>query len=305
MCLTTATVIHRLRFRPLDYDSIPAIAPLLARSRSRTCDYTLAGLLMWARYFDYRYAVCRGTLFIKGVKENDRSVPAFSLPIGEMPLDDSIAMLRAYCREEGVPTVLSAVPEDRLGELRALGADRIEELVDWADYLYNARDLATLSGSAYSKKRNHVNRFASDHPEAALVELTPALVPDVKRFLDSLPVDREHATAMVERREVERLLDRWGSLPMDGAVLMTPDTGITAFAIGEVMADTLYVHVEKMLHDVNGAGETINKGFAAMMLDRYGVTFVNREEDAGDEGLRRAKESYHPLMMLRKYNVEF
>lgn len=305
MCLTTATVIPRLRFRPLDYDSITTIAPLLAQSHSRTCDYTLAGLLMWARYFDYHYAICRGTLFIKGVKENDRSVPAFSLPIGELPLAESIDILRGYCREEGVPTVLSAVPEDRLDELRALGASSVEELVDWADYLYNARDLATLAGSHYNKKRNHVNRFASDHPGAALVELTPELVPDIKKFLDSLPVDREHVTAGVERHEVMRLLDRWGNLPMEGAVLVTPDKGITAFAIGEVIADTLYVHVEKMLHDVNGAGETINKGFAAMMLDRYGVTFINREEDAGDEGLRRAKESYHPLMMLRKYNVEF
>ena len=96
-------------------------------------------------------------------------------------------------------------------------------------------------------------------------------------------------TAQIERNEAMRLLDHWDSLPMDGAVLVTPDRGIVAFAIGGDHSRHSYVHIEKMLHDINGAGETINKEFAAMMLDRYGVTFINREEDAGDEGLRRAK----------------
>lgn len=305
MYLHVSTVIPRLRFHRLDYDAVSRIAPLLARAHSRTCDYTLAGMLMWARYFNYEYAVTDGTLFVKGVEENDRTTPAFSLPLGDMPLERAVAHLREYCMAENIPLVFSAVPEDRVEELRSLGECRVEELADWADYLYNARDLATLSGNRYSKKRNHVNRFASDHPGAYLAELTPDMIPEVKKFLATLPADGEYATAQVERDEVDRLLDHWDMIPMEGAVLSTPDLGIVAFAIGEVIADTLYVHVEKMLHDVNGAGETINKGFATMMLDRYGMTFINREEDAGDPGLRRAKESYHPLMMLRKYNVAY
>ncbi len=305
MYLSTTAVIPRLRFHKMDYNAVATISPLLARSHSRTCDYTIAGMIMWAHYFNYEYAIVDNTLFVKGVEENDRTTPAFSIPIGEMPLSDAAALLKEYCMAENIPLVFSTVPEDRVEELRQLGECRIEELTDWADYLYNARDLATLSGNRYSKKRNHVNRFPRDPPGASLVDLTPDMVPRIKTFLDTLPPDEEHVTAQIERNEVMRLLDHWDSLPMDGAALMTPDRGIVAFAIGEVIADTLYVHIEKMLHDINGAGETINKEFAAMMLDRYGVTFINREEDAGDEGLRRAKESYHPLMMLRKYNVAF
>ncbi len=304
MYLSTTTVDNRIRFRKLDYSALDAVLPFMRRSRSRTCDYTIAGMLMWADYFGYEYAVIDNTLFVKGVAENDRSIPAFSLPIGDMPLADAVALLRGYCRDQGVPLVFSAVPEDRVAELRALGECRVEELADWADYLYNARDLATLPGNRYSKKRNHVNRFVSDHPGSTLIELTPDMVDDVRAFLDTLPLDYEHETALVERREVDRMLDMWGMIPMDGAVLRTPDLGIVAFAIGEVVGDTLYVHIEKMAHGVNGAGESINKGFASMMLERYGMAYVNREEDAGDEGLRKAKESYHPVMMLRKYNVE-
>lgn len=305
MYLSTTAVLPRLRFHKMDYSSVDTIRQLLARSHSRTCDYTLAGMIMWAHYFNYEYAIVGNTLFVKGVEENDRSTPAFSIPIGEMPLSESVALLKEYCRDENIPLVFSAVPEDRVEELRQLGDCHVEELTDWADYLYNARELATLPGNRYSKKRNHVNRFTSDHPGTTLVDLTPEMVPQIKDFINSLPPDREHVTAQIERNEVIRLLDHWDSVHMDGAVLVTPDHGIVAFAIGEVIADTLYVHIEKMLHDINGAGETINKEFAAMMLERYGVTFINREEDAGDEGLRRAKESYHPLMMLRKYNVAF
>lgn len=305
MYLPVSAVVPRLRFHTLDYNAVGAITPLLERSRSRTCDYTVAGMLMWARYFKYEYALTDGTLFVKGVEENARTTPAFSLPLGDMPMPEAVQLLKEYCAVRDTPLVFSAVPEDRVGELQRLGNCRVEELTDWADYLYNARDLATLSGNRYSKKRNHVNRFTSDHPDARIIPLTAALIPQLKGFVSSLPPDGEHATAQVEREEVDRLLDHWNSISMDGAVLLTPDLGIVAFAIGEVIADTLYVHVEKMLHDVNGAGETINKGFASMMLDRYGMTFINREEDAGDPGLRRAKESYHPLMMLRKYNVAY
>ncbi len=74
--------------------------------------------------------------------------------------------------------------------------------------------------------------------------------------------------------------------------------------LGEVVGDTLYVHVEKMNHDVAGAGETINKLFAENMVSRYaGLRYINREEDMNDEGLRFAKESYHPVAILDKCNV--
>ena len=87
-------------------------------------------------------------------------------------------------------------------------------------------------------------------------------------------------------------------------MLSTPSDGIVAFTLGEVIGDTLYVHIEKMSHDIAGAGETINRLFASMMTTIHpSVQYINREEDVGDPGLRHAKESYHPLELLKKYNV--
>lgn len=79
-----------------------------------------------------------------------------------------------------------------------------------------------------------------------------------------------------------------------------------AFTIGDVKGDTLFIHIEKALREYNGSYEIINQQFAKAMCDKYPeIKYVNREDDAGDIGLRMAKESYHPLEILRKYNVTF
>lgn len=299
----------RLTFKPMGLEDIPAIMPYLALSGVRTCDYTVGGLLMWARYFDYSYAIVDGTLFIKGVTEDDVTRPAFSLPVGSMPLPRAIGLLKEYCRaHRAMPLTFSAVPEERLEELRALGASEITPLADWSDYLYSAESLTTLSGKKLSKKRNHVNRFEADWPDYTLDPITSANIADVKAFYEAynLPLSKP-ALAEIEREQVFEVLDNLDRYPFEGAVLRVgPDRRIVAFAIGEIIGDTLYVHIEKMAHDVSGAGEAINKMFASMMCERHPeILYINREEDTGDPGLRYAKESYHPLRKLHKFNVEF
>ena len=79
---------------------------------------------------------------------------------------------------------------------------------------------------------------------------------------------------------------------------------IVAFTIGEIIGDTLFTHIEKMDHSVPGAGESINRFFAQHITSRHPeVRYINREEDAGDEGLRQAKLSYHPAILLTKYDI--
>lgn len=295
-----------LNFRPLRITDIPAIRPYLQAAPSRTCDFTIGGLLMWARYFNYTYAILDDTLFIKGVTEDDVTRPAFTLPIGAMDIADAIELLRGYCDlHSAMPLTFSAVPEESIPTLRAIGATAVTPLDGWSDYLYDAQALATLAGKKLSKKRNHVNRFISDNPSYTFTPLTPDLIPAVRDFFISRPLPlSKPAIAGVEREQVIEVLDNLDRFPFEGAILATPDHGIVAFTLGEVIADTLHVHIEKMNHEVPGAGETINRLFADMMLRRHpALLYINRQEDVGDPGLRHAKESYHPAAMLHKYNV--
>lgn len=300
----TAVRTSRLMFRPIGLKDMAAINRLLPLSGSRACDATIGGIYMWADYFKYEYCIYRDTLFIAGVSEGHMSLPAFSLPIGMLPLSESIGLLRDYCRAKGLPLRMSAVPDDRLASIPGVERATVEELTDWGDYIYDAESLATLSGKKLSKKRNHVNRFMLDNPGYRLDMLTADNASEVKAAYMSWEVQPDgSATAGAERDQTIKVLDHYGLYPFEGAVLRDGRGDVVAFTAGELSGDTLHVHIEKMNHAVAGAGETVNKLFASRMLDRYGMRYINREDDSGDPGLRQAKQSYNPAMILRKYDV--
>ncbi|MCC8175407.1 MAG: phosphatidylglycerol lysyltransferase domain-containing protein [Bacteroidales bacterium] len=304
--MPVTTVDRALRFKPVTLQDIPLISRLLAQGDSRTCDYTIGGIYMWIDYFRYSFAVEDNTLFIKGVTENHRQDVAFSLPIGPMPLGDAVGLIHQWCQDNGQRMRFSAIPEDKIQLIASCGRGTMEVLDDWADYLYNINDLATLTGKRYNKKRNHVNRFAAENPEASLDPLTEADVPALLDFVSRLHA-HEGSTADNEMEQVRAVLENWQAYPFVGGVLrLTPGGEIAAFTVGEIIGDTLYLHIEKMHHDIAGAGETINQRFAAHIAAAHPeVAYINREEDCGDPGLRQAKLSYHPAMLLSKYNLSF
>lgn len=300
-------MISPLEFKRITLDDIAEISKYLIHSKSHTCDYTVGGIYMWVHYFSYRYCIYRNTLFIEGVSEEDMSRPAFSMPLGELPLKESVELLRRYCEENGLPLRFSAIPEDRIDEFKAVGDWDIEPLADWADYLYDAESIATLSGKKLSKKRNHVNRFMADNPDAALHELREG---DVERVLKAFygwddAEEMQSLTAMEERDMTVNVMEHIERLPgFEGAYLDDGRGNIVAFTVGEVIGDTLYVHIEKMNHEVSGAGVAVFNLFVKEMLAKHpGLCYCNREEDVGDEGLRQAKLSYHPEAILQKYDL--
>ena len=298
----------RLVFRPFEYDEIRALLPMLASSPSRTCDFTVGGIYLWQRYFMYSRAIAEDTLFIRGVAEDDLSKTAYSLPQGRLRPDESIAMLLGATEAEGGDLLLSAVPEDRLEELYgAADIKGVTELPDWADYLYDIEPMATFAGKAMSKKRNHVNRFRADNPDASFELLTAANAGEALDFLSrhAVPGPDKSLTAdfdIMQTADTLRNLDRYPTF--EGLVLKTPERGVVAFTVGEVVNDTLYVHIEKMDHEVNGSGESISSRFCGLMKERHPeLLYVNREDSSGDPGLARAKMAYRPCALLRKYNV--
>lgn len=299
----------QLRFKPVCFEAMKHIWPLLALSPSRTCDFSYGGLLIWAPLFGYEYAVTDNTLFIRGRLEGDFSKAAFSLPSGEMPLRESLRLLGRGARLRGESLRLSAVPEYALPEVMSLKPSRVVELPDWADYMYDITLLATLAGKKMAKKRNHVNKFEASCPDAELHCMTAANIPDALRLLDSINASAPDVP-YIARAERQLCADTLALMaghdtPMYGAILYAQGRPV-AFTVGDIKGDTLFIHIEKADRAVPGAYEAINKYFAARMLASHpGLRYVNREDDAGDPGLRYAKRSYHPLAMLKKFDVTF
>lgn len=299
---------RNLDFKPVTPQSMREIWPYLLTEKGRTTDFSYAGLLMWVSYFNYEYAILNDTLFIKGVVENDRNTPAFSLPLGKMTIADSIEMLRDYCDANDIALTFSAVPEYAMEIMKKYNPKSVEELTDWADYLYNAEKLATLSGKKYGKKRNHVNQFYSNYPAHSLLPLNASTLPLAVEVMNRFDLEGDDTPEARAERDMTRfMLAQMESDPGQciGAILMAGDEPC-AFTIGDVKGDTLFIHIEKALREYPGSYEAINKEFAAEMCRQFPqIKYINREDDAGDEGLRQAKQSYHPLTILRKYNIRF
>ncbi len=299
-----------LVFKPIDRSMLPHIAQILSTTHSRSCDYSIGGIYMWIRRFGYEASILDNTLFIKGRSLSDPSQTAFMLPTGSMRTDRAIDLVREYCRRTGLQPTFAGVPEERVAEVleHCTAADVVP--MDTAnDYIYDADAMASFSGKKYNKKRNHVNRFIADNPGMVFEELTAEILPETILYFAGFS---RHAAALAddtsdaayERAATMDVLCHYGDYPFYGAVLRGNTGEIVSFTIGEVIGDTLFVHIEKTRHDIEGAGETICQLFARYMKERCpALRYINREDDAGDPGLRQSKLSYHPCRILRKYNI--
>ena len=307
-----ASLFHKeaaLTFTPITAETMPLLWRYLSKEEGRTCDFSYGGLLIWTPLFNYEYAIYKNTLFIKGRLEGDMSKTAYSLPIGELPLSQSVEILRKRCHAAGEALRFSAIPEHAIDDFKTLAPHSISPLPDWADYLYDIKALATLTGKKMAKKRNHVNKFESTFPDYEFLSLTPDRIADARNLLSKIEAETsEYADmAVAERRLCARTLDLMAEkeTPMEGGILYASGQPV-AFTIGDTKGDTLFIHIEKADRNIPGAYEAVNKYFAAKMAESHpALKYVNREDDAGDEGLRRAKESYHPLQLLAKYDIVF
>lgn len=299
-----------LNFRPVTADALPRIAELLRRSASRSCDYTVGGIFMWTDWFNYRYCIVDDTLFIEGSMADAPAHTAYSLPVGNMETGRAVDLLRIHSRICGRPLRFSAIPEDSLHLFADIPGCRISEMAGWGDYIYDINVLITLAGNPLKRKRNHVNRFIADNPAWSLEAMTDGNVREAMDLLwriDAI-MPSDSLMASVERRETYRVLEMWPLLSrwFTGAILRDGDGRTVAFTVGEILGDTLFVHIEKADHSVPGAGEMINHAFAASVAGTNPeVLYVNREDDSGDPSLRASKLSWRPRRILPKFNVEF
>lgn len=296
---------HNLVFKPITLDSLSEIEPFLHRQCYRTCDFSIGGIYMWVDYFGYEYCIFQDTLFIKGGEEDNLQNTAFAVPVGKLNLQESLPLLKEYCRRHNVPFILSAVPEPAALEIQQLYGCPITELPDWGDYLYNAVDLATLVGHRFNKKRNRVNKFKSTYPDYRYEMITSQNLPEITAFFETYKQEYQKDSLLFtyEESKVVQVLHEYEELKFEGGALRVSGQ-IVAFSIGEVIGDTLIVHIEKARKEVAGVYEAINQFYSAQMVEKHPeVKYINREDDAGDAGLREAKLSYNPETILKKYNI--
>ena len=171
-------------------------------------------------------------------------------------------------------------------------------------YLYTQEALSTLAGNKLHKKKNHVNGYMKTYGEDYRV-LTGETMPQVLALQEDWCKWREcekSASLLAESDVVCSVLRNWDVLPgLIGGALYAGDE-MAAFAVGEPLDDqTIVVHFEKGRPEYRGVYQAINFCFAKYSAKNF--VFINREQDAGEEGLRQAKESYSPSGYLKKNTI--
>lgn len=301
--LNTPSGGYMLSFEPINADNILKATEFFKYKITRTSDYTIGAMYMWRDFYETQFTIHDNMIFYK-VKFLNRT--SFTIPVGSGSLPQAMEALKEYCNANNLPLWFCTIPEPLLPIL----VDQYKGTIpgtpsrDWADYLYQAEDLADLAGRRYSGQRNHINKFKKLYPNYSYHRITEENLQKVTDFLVDYEKNHGKSTSLA-KEELNRTLELLPFLSrfnLPGAFIEVDDT-IVALAIGEVVNDTLYCHIEKANRDYPGSYQMIVKEFSSDMRSSFGIQYINREEDVGDEGLRTSKLSYHPIELLDKYCV--
>ena len=294
-----------LKFEPFSLDGLVRIQPYLSRGAQLCSDLTAGSLLMWQEGTDMQFCVWNDTF---SVRQDVGEQPAFSWPIGADP-DGMIDELLAYTRENRLAMRFFAIDEnllERIGKDPRLQPFKYAFDRRWSDYLYSFETAGTFAGRKFSGQRNHVNRFRKLYGEPEIRFLRPEDRPALDRMVSLY--ERDHLDRFeLEKLEfsgTKRLIDAYEKLGLYAACLAVGGE-IAAFSIGEVIHDTLVIHVEKALLKYDGAYPTMYSGFVRLVGEKLGypLKLVNREDASGNPGIRISKQQYHPVGMVNKYLV--
>ena len=291
-----------IEFKKLCAEDLPRFQNHLSLCNRRGCEYSFANLCMWGR----QRAAFVGDFLVLFSQFDRRSVYPFPLGHGDIkPVLDAIIH---DARKRGLPCYLSSMTQEDCTLLEQLypGQFRFHTDRDNYDYVYRIEDLATLKGKRYQSKRNFANRFWSNHPDAKLLPMDEHTQPLAQQMVEQWFLAKESADPLADFHLEKLALDRafafQKQLELEGVVLMEGGE-LLAFAMGSFLSgDTFDIHFEKAREDIPGAYNAINREFARYLRDKYPqLKWLNREDDLGLEGLRKAKLSYNPDHMIEKY----
>ncbi|MCD8129236.1 MAG: phosphatidylglycerol lysyltransferase domain-containing protein [Oscillospiraceae bacterium] len=296
-----------LTFHPMSTDDRLRMQRAARADGCRSADYYFGMLFLWSG--KTRYWIADGESPMIQLQRAEES-PLFLWPVGSGDKRAALQSLLDYATAQGFPPAFMGLEERHAAELETLfpGCFEIQERRNWADYIYEADRLISLSGKHLHGKRNHISRFLREHDDWHFEELTPALFPDCLALADEWSHHADNSAGLLEQERcaLERAFAHYDTLALLGGALFAGEQ-LIAFTMGEhTAADTFDVHFEKAHGEINGAFPMVNREFVQLIKSRIPeVVYINREDDMGQENLRRSKESYYPAFLLRKFSARW
>jgi uncharacterized protein len=294
-----------IEFKKINLEDKALFDRYLYQYQPQISEMTFTNLFMWRYFYKFRYAEINGYLCLISVPEE--GTPYAFMPIGEINAENftkTILQLKDYFVKNEWKLLFKKVAESELSNFKAFTTD--DELVfdrDNSDYIHLTEDLSNLAGKKFDGKRNHINKFKKlyDHEYVTLGE---EHMDECHRIMDEWCAERDckdHKGLYCEKLANLELLNNYVKLGCTGALIKV-DGKFCAFTVGEMLnSNTAVIHIEKASSQVNGLYTFINQQFCKR--EWQSSMFINREQDLGKEGLRKAKLSYNPYKMINKYTV--
>ena len=290
-----------IAFKDITLADKNTITAFTMNSNRRNCDLSFSNLCSWRFLYDTQFAVVDNFLVFKFWAEGQL---AYMMPIGTGDLKAVLWKLIEDAQKEKQQFCMLGVCSCTRADLEEIlpGQFIFTEDRDYADYIYLRSDLATLKVKKFQAKRNHINRFRNTYPNYEYAPITPDRIQECldleAEWCKTNNCDQQEGTGN-ERRALIYALHNFEALGLTGGILHV-DSKIVAFTFGmPINHETFGVHVEKADTNIDGAYAMINYEFANRIPEQY--IYINREEDLGIEGLRKAKLSYQPVTILEKY----
>lgn len=271
-----------------------------AEDEQEACEYTFANNYIWRKVYQVEVAEAYGCLMIRFMEDG---MHCYSYPVGAGDKKAAIEELLFQCKKAGNPLCMSPVSEKERARLLEWfpGIFLIEGDRDDYDYVYSREKLATLAGKKLHGKRNHIARFKDDN-DWSYEPMNGENLEECRSMTymwTQMRAEKWNEEMEEEVMVLHEAFDHLEELGLVGGVLRK-EGQIVAFSIGERLnSNTFVVHFEKAFPEMQGAYPMINQQFVQHACEGY--EYINREEDTGDAGLRKAKLSYYPEILLTKY----
>lgn len=288
-----------LNFDYVTLEDRTSIQPILVNSGYMGNENAFGTLFIWGEMYKRKTCRYKDTIF------NCFGENIYNFPVGTNNIEEALSVIIADSKEKEVTFKMWGMTKDDIIKIEELMPNTFEFTLDrdGSDYIYNTEDLINLAGRKFHGKRNHLAKFIRTY-NYSYEDITSKNLPDCIAIASKWREEKKdngENDLYKEEFALNKTFSNYEELGFLGGLIKIEGKPV-AFTIGEEINQKVFlIHFEKALSGYDGLYAAINHEFTARQLSKY--QYVNREEDLGIEGLRKAKLSYNPAILLEKYSA--